>query len=140
MAEYSYGALQVVAPGGYVQFNDAIPCKKGWIVHRDDSGTLKLRGLTDQNRALYKVTFGGNISVPTGQTVSAISLAIAVEGEGLQSATMTVTPTVVEQYFNVSASVFIEVPRGCCVVVAVENTSTIPVNVLNANLIVERTA
>ena len=41
---------------------------------------------------------------------------------------------------NVSASTFIDVPSGCCVSAAIKNTSTIPVNVQNANLIVERVA
>jgi len=35
---------------------------------------------------------------------------------------------------------FIEVPRGCCVTVAVKNTSTQAVSIANSNLIVERVA
>jgi hypothetical protein len=32
---------------------------------------------------------------------------------------MTVTPTTVESFFNVFASVFIDVPKGCCMTVSV---------------------
>jgi len=40
----------------------------------------------------------------------------------------------------VFAAAFIEVPRGCCVTVAVENTSTQAIDIANSNLIVERVA
>ena len=38
------------------------------------------------------------------------------------------------------AAAFIEVPRGCCVTVAIKNTSTETIEVENANLIIERVA
>ena len=38
------------------------------------------------------------------------------------------------------SSAFIEVPRGCCVTVALENTSTQAVSIANSNLIAERVA
>lgn len=53
---------------------------------------------------------------------------------------MIVTPAAVDNYFNVHGDTFIEVPRGCCVSVSVENTSTIAINVQNANLTAIRTA
>lgn len=84
--------------------------------------------------------FGGNIAVPTGGTVGPISVALAVGGESLTSATAIVTPAAVENYFNVFVAAFIEVPRGCCVTVAVKNTSTQAVSIANSNLIVERVA
>ena len=133
-------ALQTVAPNQNVYFTDTVvyggPCN----THRDDSGLVTLRGLTEQCRARFKVTFGGNIAVPTGETVGAVSLALAISGEALQSTTMTATPAAVEEFFNVFGSVFIDVPRGCCSTVSVQNISTIPVDVQNANLIVERVA
>ena len=86
------------------------------------------------------VTFGSNIAVPTGGTVGPISLAIAINGEAVPATTMIVTPAAVEQFFNVKASVFIDVPRGCCVSVSVKNTSTEAILVQNANLIVTREA
>ena len=56
------------------------------------------------------------------------------------SATMIVTPAAAEDFWNVHATVYIDVPRGCCATVAVVNTSTQPIGVQNANLIVERVA
>jgi len=50
------------------------------------------------------------------------------------------TPAAVEEFSNVYSSIFIDVPNGCCTQISVENISTIPVNVQNANLIVERVA
>ena len=58
----------------------------------------------------------------------------------LTSATAIVTPAAVENYFNVFVAAFIEVPRGCCVTVALKNTSTQAVSIANSNLIVERVA
>lgn len=140
MAEYTAALLQTVAAGQNVLFTDTPVCGSACIVHRDNSGVVTLRGLTNQCRARYKVTFGGNIAIPTGGAVGAISLAIAIQGEPLASATMIQTPAAVEEFANVFAAVYIEVPCGCCSTVAVENTSTQAITVQNANLIVERVA
>lgn len=133
-------AVQTVPVNRNVYFTDNVICGSNCISHRDGSGLVNLRGITDQCRARYRVNFGGNIAVPTGQTAGAISLAIAINGEAVPSTTMTVTPGTVESYFNVSSDIFIEVPRGCCTTVSIQNISTIPINVRNANLIAVRTA
>lgn len=133
-------AVQTVNAGQNVYFTDTVICGNNSITHRSNSGLVTLRGLTDQCRARYRVTFGGNIAIPTGGTVGAIQLAIAIQGEAIPATTMIVTPAAVENFFNVHADTFIEVPRGCCITVAVENTSTAAVLVENANLIVVRTA
>ena len=133
-------ALQVVNPNQSVYFTDTVVCGGTSITHRDGSGLISLRGLTNQCRARYKITFGANIAVPTGETVGPIQLAIAIDGEAIQSTTMIVTPAAVEEFFNVFSAIFIDVPRGCCVSISIRNTSTIPVNVQNANLIAERVA
>jgi hypothetical protein len=109
-------------------------------MHRDDSGLVTLKGVTNQCRARYKVTFGGNIAIPTAGTVGAISLALAIEGEPLASTTMTVTPAAASEFWNVFSAVFVDVSRGCCVTVSVKNISTQAIDVQNANLIVERVA
>ena len=101
---------------------------------------MSLRGLTSQCRARYRVFFGANVAVPTGGTAGPISLAIALDGEAVASTSMTVTPTVVDAYFNVSSAIFIDVPKGCCTTVSVQNIGTDDINVVNANLIVERVA
>ena len=66
--------------------------------------------------------------------------ALAVNGEGLTSATATVTPAAVENYFNIYVSAQVSVPKGCCLTVAMKNTSTQAVNFANSNLTVERIA
>ena len=133
-------ALQTVQANQNVYFTDEVTCGNSSITHRDGSGLTTLRGLTDQCRARFKVTFGGNIALPTGGTVEPISLAIALNGEPLLATTMIVTPAAVEQFSNVFSAVFIDVPRGCCSTVSVRNTSTQAIDVQNANLIVERTS
>ena len=132
--------LQTVLANQNVYFTDSVICGNTSMTHRDDSGLVTLRGVTNQCRARFKVTFGGNIAIPTGGTVGPISLAIAIEGEAVPATTMTVTPAAVEQFFNVGASVFIDVPRGCCMTISVKNITEGPVEVQNANLIVTREA
>jgi hypothetical protein len=122
-------AVQTVSANQNVYFTDTIICGNASIGHRDDSGLVTLRGVTNQCRARFMVTFGGNIAVPTGGTVGPISLAIAINGEAVPATTMIVTPAAVEQYFNVKSSVFIDVPRGCCLNVSVTNTSDEAINV-----------
>ena len=132
--------LQEVAENQNVLFTDTVICGGPSIVHRGGSGLVTLRGLTNQCRAQYKVTFGGNIAIPTGGTVEEISLALTIDGEPLGSATMIETPAAVEEFSNVFGAVYIAVPRGCCLTVGVRNTSTQAIEVQNANLIVERVA
>ena len=132
--------LQAVDAGQNVQFTDTVTCGNCSIIHRAGSGLITLRGLTNQCRARYRVSFGGNIAIPTGGTVESISLAITVDGEQVGSTLMIVTPAAVEEFWNVYSSVFLDVPRSCCVTVSVENTSDQTISVQNANLIVERVA
>ncbi len=133
-------ALQTVEANQNVYFTDTVMCGGPSMIHRDGSGLVTLRGLTNQCRARFRVAFGGNIAIPTGGTVGPISLAIAIDGEAVQATTMIVTPAAVEEFFNVFSAVFVDVPRGCCVTVSVRNTSTEAIEVQNANLIIERVA
>lgn len=133
-------ALQTVPANQNVYFTDTVVCGNCSMTHRDDSGLITLRGLTNQCRARFRVSFGGNIGLPADGTVGPISLAIAIDGEAVRATTMTVTPAAVEEFFNVYASVFVDVPRGCCITVSVRNITTDDVDVQNANLIVERVA
>lgn len=122
MAEYVQSqSPQNVAFGQNLLLVDSIPCNKGYVVHRNGSGILTLRGITPNCFARYEVTFNGNIAIPTGGTVAAIAMALAIDGESLQSSRAIVTPAAVEQYFNITSTAIITVPRGCCYTVAVEN-------------------
>ena len=143
--ELTAPAVQTVQNGGNVLFTDTpVGYNRGYVVHRQGAGIVTLRGIGCQ-RARYKVTFGGNIAAE-GSTVAPISVAIAINGEPLPATTMTVTPAAVGDFFNVSRTTFIDVPCGCCVTIAVENVSltaagvAIPIDVQNANIVIERVA
>lgn len=140
MAEFTSTTIQTVPAGQNLPLTETAIKGSNCINHRAGAGNVTLRGLTNQCKALFKVSFGGNIAIPTGGTVGAISVALAVGGEALNSATATVTPAAVDQYSNVFTAVFVEVPRGCCVTVALKNTSTQAISIANSNLIVERVA
>ena len=133
-------AVQTVQANQNVYFTDTVVSGNYSIDHRDNSGLVTLRGVTNQCRARFKVSFGGNIAIPTGEIVGPISLAIAINGEPVTSSTMIITPAAVEEYQNVYGAVYIDVSTGCCMNISVQNISTIPIEVQNANLIVERRA
>lgn len=138
MAEFTNANIVSVAAGQNVPLTETAVTGKPCIVHREGAGIVTLRGLTQQCKARFKVAFGGNIAIPTGGTVEAITAALAINGEALTSATATVTPAAVENYFNIYVSAIVEVPKGCCVTVAMENTSAQAVNFANSNMTVDR--
>lgn len=140
MAEFTNATTALVAAGQNVPLTETAVAGNCNIIHREGAGIVTLRGLTNQCRARYKVSFGANIAIPTGGTVEAISLALAVNGEPLVSATAVVTPAAVGDYGNIFVSANVDVPRGCCLTVAAENISGQAINVANANMIVERVA
>ena len=94
MAEFVTVATQEVAQNGNVVFTNTAVKPGNCIKHREGSGIITLRGLTNQCRARYFVNFSANIAVPA----------------------------------------------GCCVNIAVKNTSTQAIDVANANIVVTREA
>ena len=156
MAEFTYNPVQNVAPNQPVILQTVIGCPKGYVYHRNNSGIVTLRGITNNCFARYQVTFNGNIAIPDGGTVGPISVAIALDGEPLLTSRAIVTPAATatdpptqENFFNVTSTAIITVPKGCCFNVSVENTSesatpaTTPapaILVQNANLTVSRIA
>ena len=144
MAEFTSNAVQTIAAGQNVLFTDtAVPCTKGYIIHREGSGIVTLRGIVNNPYgcfARYKIFFGGNIAIPIGGTVSPISVALAIDGEAIPTSSSIVTPAAIGDYWNISESLYVTVPKGCCYTIAVENTSDQPIEIQNANIIVERTA
>ena len=133
-------ALQTVAAGEDAAFTETAVNGTKCIVHRQGSGIIKLRGITNQCKARFLVSYSGNIQIPTGGTVGEISLAIAVDGEPLQSTKMIVTPAAAQNLQNISSQTYIDVPCGCCSTVAVQNTSAQAIEVQNSNLIAVREA
>lgn len=140
MAEFIAVPLQTVEANRNILFTDTTICGNNSIVHSNGSGLVTARGITNQCRARFRVTFGANIAISTGGTVEPISVAIEVNGEPIASTIMTVTPAAVEEFFNVSRTTYINVSAGCCVQVSVGNINTQAIDVENANLIVERVA
>ena len=143
-AEFTSNAVQTVAASQNVIFTDtAIRCRKGYVVHREGSGVITLRGIVNCPQAcnaLYEVSFGANIAIPDGGTVDPISIAIAIDGEALPTSSAIVTPAAAGDYWNVYVTANIQVPRGCCYIISVENTSTQAIDVQNANIKINRTA
>lgn len=149
MAEYSANAVQTINPGESFIFPiTAVPCNRGFVRHRSDSGSFLLSGAVpgvnfgcrcnQPDSANYLVDFGANIAIPTGETVGEISVALSVDGSTIPTSIMRATPAAVEQYFNVSRAINVLVWRGCCETVEVINTSAIPILAQNANIIFAR--
>lgn len=149
-AEYSANALQLVQPNASVIFTESpVPCNRGLIYHRDESGLFRLASpgimgvsccrrccCSDFPTALYQVAFHANISVPTGGTVEPIQLSLVIDGEIDPSSTMIFTPAAVDEFGNVGADIIVSVPCICrCSFVSVRNTSTQAINVQNANIV-----
>ena len=141
-AEYSRIDLQTVSVDENVVFMDGDrACRKGFVSHRTGSGIFFLKGSSNGCKAVYRVTFDGNIAIATGGTVEPISVALTINGEALGNATAVVTPAAIGDFFNVSITTFVDIPCGCCVTVSVENTSeTTDIDVTNANIIFDRVA
>lgn len=151
MAEFAYNPIQLVEPNQNILLDTVIPCNKGYVYHRNQSGIVILRGIVNNPGACfarYQVTFNGNAALPEGATIGPISVALAIDGEPIQTSRAIVTPAAVDNYFNLTSTAIITVPRGCCFSVAVENVSAPAaaggvapeINVQNANLTVSRIA
>ena len=146
-AEYSANAAQVVPVNGSVIFTESpVPCNKGLVYHRDDTGLFRLanrffrQNVTQcwRRNSRYEVAFHANIAVPEDEVIPAegISLALAIDGDVDPSSTMIFGPAAVEDLGNVGADIIVTVPCMCtCTSVSVRNTSTIPVTVQNANIL-----
>ena len=67
--ELTANALQTVEANQNVLLTDTVVCGNCSILHRDGSGLVTLRGMTNQCRARFKVSFGGNIAVPTTNVI-----------------------------------------------------------------------
>lgn len=151
MAEFAYNPIQLVEPNQNILLDTVISCNKGYVYHRNQSGIVILRGIVNNPGACfarYQVTFNGNAALPEGATIGPISVALAIDGEPIQTSRAIVTPAAVDNYFNLTSTAIITVPRGCCFSVAVENVSAPAaaggvapeINVQNANLTVSRIA
>ena len=138
--EITANAVQTVAANQNVLFTETPIRGNCSIIHREGSGLVTLRGITEQCRARFRVSFGANVAIPTGGAVAPIELAIAINGEAIGPTTMISTPAAVANFNNVYTSIYLDVPAGCCYTISVTNIGTDAIEVENANLIVERVA
>lgn len=154
MSEYiTRDSVETVALNSAIPFIDSIPCRKGYVVHTNNTGIFVLRGIVNNpcsNFARYNVVFTGNIAIPEGGAISPIATAIVVSGEERTGSRSIFTPTAVDEYGNVTSRATIDVPRGCCFTVSVEyvsgvvddpaTTPTPLINVIDGSLSIARTA
>ena len=154
MAEFlTRDAVETVAFNTAIPFSDSIPCRKGYVIHENNSGIFVLRGIVNNscaNFARYNVEFTGNVSIPTNGAVTPIATAIVVSGEARDGSRSIITPAAVDEYGNVTSRATVDVPRGCCFTVSVENvngsvndptvTPTPLINVVDGSLSISRTA
>ena len=150
MAEYLANAVQNVALNSPVLFTASIPCTKGCVYHDDETGIFILRGITNNCFARYQVTYNGNIAIPEAGAISAIALAISVNGEERPTSKAIFTPQAVNEYGNVTSTAIVTVPKGCCFSLSVRYvdatvddpavTPTPTIEVENSNLVVTRIA
>lgn len=149
MAEYLANAVQLIPANEPAIFTASIPCRAGYVYHEDETGIFILRGAVNCPTscfARYRVTFNGNIAVPAGGTVAPIAVALSVNGEPRPTSRAIVTPAAAEDYFNVTCTALIDVPRGCCFTISLRNVAaevdTPPetISLQNANLVIDRVA
>ena len=144
MWEFTANAVQTINPGESAIFTATNQTGvRRFVQHRDETGNFLISGWMPYNtcfckNASYLVSFGANIAVPATETVGPISVALMLDGSTLPASTMIVTPNAVEQYFNVSREITVDIFRNCCETFSVRNTSTIPILMQNANLIIAR--
>ena len=136
MAEFTSTIQQVAAGQNAVLDVDVI--KSRCVSHRTGSGLICVDNSgCDCKPARYKVFAKANISIPTGGTVEAISLGIALNGEIVQSSIATVTPAAVGDEFSVATEEIINAGK-CPVNIAVRNPNTQTIEISNLVVIVER--
>lgn len=140
--EYSYPTTQTVAVDENILFlNGNRCCKKGLIIHNDNSGIFRLKSPNGCYRSIYKVHFNANIAIAEGGTVEPITVALTQNGEVMQNAVATVTPAAIGDFWNVSFETFVDLPCGCCDTIAIRNISdTTAIDVVNANIVIDRVA
>ena len=122
MAEYVTTSDSLVALNGTIPFNSvSIPCNQKNVIPIVP-GILTLKGNTPNGFARYDVTVQGNIEVPEGGAVTAIALAITLNGAVVPESVAIFTPQAVSEYGHISTKATITVPCGCCVSVSATYT------------------
>ena len=143
MAKYVTTTDSLVALNGTIPFNDvSIPCNSGSVVPIAP-GILNLKGNTPNKFARYEVTLQGNIQVPEDGEVTAIALAILVNGAIAPDSIAIFTPQAVSEYGHINTKTMITVPSGCCVTISgayVDGTEDLPAVTPTPSITVRREA
>lgn len=141
MGGYTIASPQTVEPNQPLVFNTGF---SGCRIYQKNNGVFLLAntnnggGCCCRRTTDYEVEVHANIEVPTGGAVEEISLALAVDGITAPASAMRYTPAAVETAGNVGTSIIVSVPGMChCESVAVVNTSTQPITVTNASLVID---
>lgn len=120
MAKYLTSSDSLVALNGTIPFDIvSIPCNKGCVVPLA-TGVLTLKGGSANSFSRYDVDLQANVSIPTGGAVTAIALAITLNGVAVPDSVAIVTPAAVGDEWHIHTSTTITVPCGCCVSVSAE--------------------
>lgn len=129
MIELTNPNVQTVAAGQSVIYTST--AVRGGCAERHREGSAQIT-LTKPGR--YLVSFSGNIAIPTGGTAGEIALALTYDSEIIGGSAMRITPAAVTEYGNVSTQHYVDVYCSCCVNVAVQNISTVPILVESPNI------
>ena len=132
--------LQTVEVNDSILFQSALSSNSPSIIWRAGSGLITLRGLGPQPRARFRIAYHANVALSTGATVSPIEVALRINGEGIASSRTISTPAAVQEFNNVAASTFIDVPTGCCTTSSLANIGEASIDTENVSMTVERVA
>lgn len=142
LCSFSNANDQTINPGESAVFTVVeVQCNNGLVRHRANSGNFLLAGRGGcpcKQFCNYLVDFSADISVPTGGTAGEITVAVVLDGVTIPASTMTSTPSAVAEFNNVSKAVVADVWRGCCESVSIRNTSSQPIVMRNAFLVIDR--
>lgn len=148
--EFLANEVQNVALNAPILFTASIPCRKGYVYHEDGTGIFTLRGITNNCFARYQITYNGNVAIPEAGAVTAVGIAVTVNGEPRITSEAIYTPQAVNEYGNLTSTCIVTVPKGCCFSVSVRYvdattndaavTPTPTVQVANSNLVIDRIA
>ena len=126
--------VQTVVANGPILF--ASTRLKTGCATRHESGSSRIILLSP---GVYRVSFSGNVSIPTGGTVQQTSVSIVQDGEPVPGSNMLYTPAAVAVPGNVATDVLVRV-YNCCATstLSVHNTGTGDINIQDANIVVTR--
>ena len=126
--------VQLVAANGPVLF--ASTRLRTGCATRHEAGSSRIVLLSP---GVYRVSFNGNVSIPTGGTVQQTSVAIIQDGEAIPGSTMLYTPAAVDVPGNISTDVLVRVYQCCATsTLSVRNTGAGSINMQDANIVVTR--